>query len=362
MLRTLENITTNYHGKYGTIPWIAILLITVIYLPVQWAWSQDYYINTYENPSGPNPEQLGADIYIKAIDLYSGTVIDSLQLNTRGDILFKKPVEVLLNNNHFLITIDEYDTTVFYTILRPLDGGLTVIRNDSIENANVEIFRQYQGESGFRFGLTTNRGRHVTFRTGLYGIDHAHNFRYIREANISEEPGLLRNIAPYDYLIKVPNDTLYNLYYTIGDYQYLIVKLNSNHTQAIDTLPLQPGIGNSVFAFHAGRNKLYCLHYNFELHYNEDIDSAWKSRDDNYVNPVAWVINPVTLRIEEQIPIADYPEGNYPGEDGGIADVVGDYVVYYFFRGTGKDRFDPAMLLIFDTRTNEATWLRVGWR
>jgi len=37
-------------------------------------------------------------------------------------------------------------------------------------------------------------------------------------------------------------------------------------------------------------------------------------------------------------------------------------IYYYYFWQDGYEGFDPAYLLIFDTRTNEASWLRVGWR
>jgi hypothetical protein len=43
-------------------------------------------------------------------------------------------------------------------------------------------------------------------------------------------------------------------------------------------------------------------------------------------------------------------------------DRVGDYLVYFFMGTAHIEWFVPAMLFIFDTRTNEATWLRVGWR
>ena len=41
---------------------------------------------------------------------------------------------------------------------------------------------------------------------------------------------------------------------------------------------------------------------------------------------------------------------------------VGDYLVYFFMQTAHIEWYPPALLFIFDTRTNEANWLRVGWR
>jgi hypothetical protein len=55
-------------------------------------------------------------------------------------------------------------------------------------------------------------------------------------------------------------------------------------------------------------------------------------------------------------------EGGYIINEIGECDNIGPYMVYYYFAQEDYRYFSPAMLFIFDTRTNEATWLRVGWR
>jgi hypothetical protein len=64
----------------------------------------------------------------------------------------------------------------------------------------------------------------------------------------------------------------------------------------------------------------------------------------------------------DSIPIPDYPEGDFISGSYGPAELVGPYIVYYFGESNDLGQLYPAMLFIFDTRTNEATWLRVGWR
>ena len=59
-----------------------------------------------------------------------------------------------------------------------------------------------------------------------------------------------------------------------------------------------------------------------------------------------------------------YPplDSGYVGGSTGPLDKVGDYFVFFDLDGEDYRYFSPAMLFIFDTRTNEASWLRVGWR
>jgi len=59
-----------------------------------------------------------------------------------------------------------------------------------------------------------------------------------------------------------------------------------------------------------------------------------------------------------------YPnsDSGYIGSGYGPCERIGPYFIYYFFDGEDYRYFSPAMLFIFDTRTNQATWLRVGWR
>jgi hypothetical protein len=327
------------------------------------SFGQYYYLNTYENPHGSNPESISVDYYTKSINLDSALVEDSVKLLDDGYFAFKKPITLDLNNHQILVSFVQKDPNVLYAIIRSNNGMLSIIRQDSIARATV-FYRQYHGENGFRLGLWRNGDTTSILRSGLYGLNNSYNFRFSRFINIWDNPGLIHNIGTYEELTKVPFDSAYNLYYTIQDSQWWLVKLNSELNAVVDSIPLMPSGGAAtLFGFNPLRNKFYCLHTNYEMHTNTASgDSAYKRREDYYINPDVWIIDPVTLDILEQYPITDYPNGNYPGQENGLADVVGDYIVYYFFIPDDRNRFDPAMLFIFDTRTNEATWLRVGWR
>jgi hypothetical protein len=356
---------------------IALVGTIILFCPIS-GISQYYYLNTYENPQGLDSEMPSADVYIKSINLDSASIEESIRLNGRGFYDFKRPALITLNNNNFLITLiqdgigpakntnPQDDLKVFFSIFRANGGDLTPIRIDSVSAASVETFRQYQGEEGFRFGLRRNSDTSMIYSTGIYGLNANFNFRYLRPRQSgADEPGLIRNIGSFDFLIKVPFDSENHLYYTIpDDSQWWLVKLNASLNSVEGSLKLRTSGGaNTLFAYNPLRGKFYCLHVNYEMHTNiVAMDSTYKRRQDYYVNPNVWIIDPQTLNVIEEHPIADFPEGQYPGQDDGIAEVVGNYIVYYFFKSDEGNRFDPAMLLIFDTRTNEATWLRVGWR
>ena len=74
------------------------------------------------------------------------------------------------------------------------------------------------------------------------------------------------------------------------------------------------------------------------------------------------------LTLRDSIRIADPPSDSscasmgYDVYDSNICAREGKYLIYFFSGFNGLERFVPALLFIFDTRTNEATWLRVGWR
>jgi hypothetical protein len=69
-----------------------------------------------------------------------------------------------------------------------------------------------------------------------------------------------------------------------------------------------------------------------------------------------------SIPIPNPVPDSNCASFGYDDWDEDIYDRTGNYLVYFFMGSVAIERFVPAMLFIFDTRTNQATWLRVGWR
>jgi hypothetical protein len=348
--------------------YIYLGLIVVITL-VSISHSQQYYISSYGQPNS----DMFADIYLKVIDLPSHSVIQSLKINNKGIIWDGKPVSTTLNNHSYILSFSEYGGAfknslitnlmeVYYSIFIVDSGRATLVRSDSLSDASIGILRQYQNEDGFRLEITRSVGSEIVVPYGTYGINNDINFAQIHQLVSTDRPGLVRAVGSFENMAKVPFDSLFNLYYTIQNSQWWLIKLNANRNSVIDSVQLRESKGqNTIFGFNPNRNKFYCFHTNYEGHVGAG-DSVFKSREDYYINPDVRIYDPRTLEIIEQHPIADYPEGEYINVENGLIDVVGDYLVHYFFEEDGDLRYDPAMLFIFDTRTNEATWLRVGWR
>ena len=107
-------------------------------------------------------------------------------------------------------------------------------------------------------------------------------------------------------------------------------------------------------------DKLYIFDLNYEYHIYEP---EWeKLYGQDWITPEVYIYDPISLDLIECDTIADFPKNNFPGIEYGLADVVGNYIVVYFFDCELREGFLPAMLFIFDTRTNTARWLNVGWR
>jgi hypothetical protein len=103
---------------------------------------------------------------------------------------------------------------------------------------------------------------------------------------------------------------------------------------------------------------LYVFHQNYE-YYGKFLQ---KTRNDNWIQSHLLIYDIDDFSLIDSLSIPDYPAGDYIIADFDVADVIGNYIVYYYAQPGGIEDYTPAMLFIFDTRTNEAAWLRVGWR
>ena len=333
------------------------------------SYGQFYFVNTYaesnDTLNAPYPVQL------LAIDLEQNAIADSLELFQSGSIINKKPAVLVRNNNAFLVAfsidgpfaknsitgLDNY--IIRYAIIQFNDRRLNFIKSDSIIGGTIKLLEQYPNENGIRMSVIGDRDNIPLFATGIYSINAQNRFRLERRVPINEIPESIGNLNGFGLLRKVWGDNVYHLYHSFHNTQYWLVKLDSARNAILDSLQLRYSGGQAtVYAFHPERNRFYCFHLNYEMHG----EYVTKNRQDYYTNPEVLIIDPVSLDIEQTIPVNDYPEGDYPGKENGLADVVGDYIVYYFFQDDWMGIYAPAMLFIFDTRTNETTWLRVGWR
>jgi hypothetical protein len=345
-----------------------LILAILFFLLVNISVAQIYYVNTYGNPT---KEGLSL-IFIKAIDLERGIIIDSVVAANYGYIWQKTPVQIVLEGRQLLLTITENGgyaknsymgpNSVIYAIVRA-GRNMTIVRRDSIDNVVIDCFDQYPGDQNFRFGLARHMDSSYTmiFPTGEYTLGRDFSFIRLPGLDLNPERIEMPNQQNFRYLHRLNMPNLHRLYRSISDdSHYWILRLNSDQN-IVDSLMIDyEGRASSIYAYHPAKDRLYVFHLNYEQH------GKFREYDKNYgqdwIVPEVQIYDPSTFQLLESHRIADFDSGSYPLGEHGLADVVGNYIVYYFFEDEWMGNFNPAMLFIFDTRTNQATWLRVGWR
>jgi hypothetical protein len=329
-------------------------------------WGQKYVLTTYNLGA----DSLVYDICLKSIDIGSAVVEESLFLSNKGTIWLKTPIILGDYSNPFYLVITEdgeYSKNsgaighplVYYSIINKSHDRLRTIKSDSIEGAFISFLQQNANESGFRMQLKFDSTSRYSYTKGLYTLDNQLNLTLIHSVANADPPDQIEYLSNHKYLRPIAHLRSHELYFGFINSNYWLYKLPTARNAIDDSLLLRQSGGQAtIFAYHQGRDKFYCFHLNYEMH-GKFVE---KNRRDYYCTPEVLVYDPNNLRLLERHTIVDYPEGNYPGKENGIADVVGDYIVYYFFQDDWMGIYAPAMLFIFDTRTSQATWLRVGWR
>jgi len=342
---------------------LGLIFILMLY---KISFAQNYFLHSYDL----QPDST-YHLYLKKIDLQSKSVQDSILISSTGTIMRKKPIEVKRGNKNYLISFISNGLNaknsenvqggdiIYFKVILDFHNNINLVFADSLKPASLEILTQFKGHNKFRLAIKNYIDSSYYFDMGEYSINQNNRFSFIRPVSSDDIPGKLIDIDGFGSLLPIPEASNYNLYYSFHNSQYWLLKLNSNLDHVIDSLQLRESGGQAtLFSYHPTTDNFFCFHLNYEMHGKY----TTKNREDYYITPELLIYDSVTLGLLERHLIDDYPDGNYPGRENGIADVVGDYIVYYFFEDDWMGIYAPAMLFIFDTRTNETTWLRVGWR
>jgi hypothetical protein len=370
MSKKLEGtIMRNLGNKSSFKSKFLVILLLLPFYQIGNLSAQNYFINTYMSLDSINTEQYTVNTL--KIDLESGSISNNLSVLETGTILNKLPYKIVRNTDTLLVTFSidgivaknssfsDNGNLLHLSICRILRNNMFNIVTRDFLNAKAILGEQQPTENSLRLALESDTSSDYILPPGMYTIGVDNNLNILNRASIDEVPGGIANLGGYSLLRKVWGADSYQLYHSFHNTQYWLVKLNDRLSAVIDSVQLrQTGGQATIYAYHPTQNKFYCFHLNYEMH-GKFVN---KNREDYYTNPEVLIYDPSTLRLLETRSIADYPEGNYPGKENGLADVVGDYIVYYFSQDDWMGIYAPAMLIIFDTRTNEATWLRVGWR
>ena len=348
---------------YGKI--IAALVISQSLAPK--ALPQQYVINAYDGGSLPSP------VKTVFVDLDTKSILAEIITGQEGQILNKLALPIGRDSDTFLVCAamegcycdnsvvgkNLARISIFHAQTRQLvhsyaDSDLFIDTFEKMPNHRVYISAESLSEP------------HRSLN-GDYDIGAGFDFVLRNQRQPDYAYGLYDGVEPFEYLKPLaPEMHIYR-----GDLHRkpYVIKTNNNRRSVIDTLLLtsvqieiDPVLSDSI----SDRSHIVAFTdttlYDFNLNWEFYSKSVNKSYDEHRIDSHAKIYNLADFALIDSFAVADYPRGAYPDQAFDAADIVGPYMVYYFFGREGLTRYAPAMLFIFDTRTNEATWLRVGWR
>jgi hypothetical protein len=345
---------------------LAIALTWLFALPI-FAQAEDYFLLSYGNGSN---DTSGLGVFLRRIDLDSTKIIDSVCISGPGTIATEHPIQLSLNNEKYLIAV--LDRTffakngwmggdqVYYKIIK-VDTTLSVVKTDSFINCLTSCTDQYGNDNTFNFGIENLETHKAVLPKGRYRIDSNYNLVFIDSLKSYFDPNGIEKLNKYEYLHPFNFPNRHNLYYAGPNSWFATLRLDSTRTIILDSVKLLNGLKvSTIFAYHPKTDKLYCFYLNYECH--SKFEELQKNYKQDWSTPEVLIFDPVNLELIKRDTVADFTPGNYPYMGKGLADVVGDYIVFYFYEEEMLSSLFPAMLFIFDTRTNTAKWLNVGWR
>ncbi len=339
---------------FGKLLIFALLLIAMTLS----AYPQEYAINTYGDESIDGLREIKTAF----INLNSKAIVSEISYGQGGLILNKTSLNIIRGHRTRLINASRegcvctnasadqpYQTRI--TIIDPQ----TKMLESSLADSGMAFIYFEQGPNGSVFiDANSFEGLHRRMCGDyiLYG-----NFRLLLRTQrpLGYNPKSIHGLGRFSFFTPISHEE--KLYMSWQAEDRFVLKLSNSMDAIIDSLKLtnSPRRTQLVATFD---NLLYVFNQNYEF-YGE---TTWKGPEDNRISSYLLIYNIDDLSLADSLYIPDYPPGDYIGGEFGVADVVGPYIVYYYFIGDGIPQFAPAMLFIFDTRTNEAAWLRVGWR
>ena len=343
-------------GKLSLVNIIAAILI----FGVGELAAQTIYLNSYVERDGI------VDNYVFEIDIDQKQKLDSLQLYAKGEFISKAPFYRSQRGQGLLISslvnglaaknsvIREHTYSYYYFIN---SSNLNLIREDSMVDKMIETIVWGQPDT-----ITVNWYDEISRQSmrSYYRIDpDDHSLRYIRSRVLSNDDFRSEQLGSYvgpDFICQLGSSKYYWGLEFIGESSFVnVFKVNSDTVIVGEARVGDRRVQNIICGYNPQAEKIYCFLTPYEL-----LSFSPVSESPQNVRPRVLIIDPQNLSIETEI---EFQMGDaYAAQEVGTAESAGPYLYYYYFQQDGYGQFDPAYLLIFDTRTNEASWLRVGWR
>ncbi len=339
---------------------IAVLMgASLVLAKVTFGQESFYYTCSYEN------NYWGTNILFTKISIDTKQIVYSSTVDLTGEIETPKPIEFRRGNRRFYFIATNRGTASKNSTFQDTAATYySILNEDGIELLSGKIpfvflfsFRSFAGDSIELRYIRQQNGDNRRFKA-LLRLDNSRGARLISLGEDTAEDSASAEIAGFSNYnqIDISNN---NTYWDLIPRGLYIIRIDPKRNSLIDSLFITNDMEYSyLFALSNVDSTIYSFHINYnEMGGPESLSK--RTVDPSYV--IKYNLEALTKMDSIIIlnPSLDY--GYVFGEIGSI-DWVGPYLVHFYFEGEDYRYFSPAMLFIFDTRTNETTWLRVGWR
>lgn len=337
-----------------------LVLVIIFSPPVS---SQSYYLCSYDAPDSSIPDQI-SNIIVNKIDIPTLRISQIGSFPLDGGIEFRTPLVINRNQQGYLFisamagwggknsTMSNDIGTNFVVI----DTLGNLIKSGKLNGYHLYGFLGYD-TSGPIIKYSYNDGeirRKMLGTLQLMPNDSISLMPLGREPIMDDYP----EIGPFHNYNRV-NLNNNQIQWSVVNRNLYLLSFNTTHALLLDSLR----IASNLYYSHLLQMSLNdSLIYVFYINCNRVGGSPNNQKitiDPSYL--IKYHFPDLTSIDTINVPYPQLDSG-YVSCERGRCDWVGPYLVYYFFQGEDQGYFSPAMLFIFDTRTNEARWLRVGWR
>jgi hypothetical protein len=319
-----------------------------------------YYVNTYSTYNAVIPTSA-----IYKIDISSKKVIDSLFLNIHGEFVIARPLEINIDNHHLLLSFLSCGLVGKNSMLDSIETAVCVIIDKSdfrilaINNMPYYFFYddlQVSGDTIYDDWMDNSPDSSGCFH-GCFHLDsNDYSLRIIERVPYREEFDKPVMVGKFSNPVFLIDSGTIKYYLALRDGLELVVF----KADSINNVLNEKTVGNRAnSAVVGGFNPLDSLIYIFTLRYYLETQVPPISSPDSIFNTLRRLRLSDFQEVGKSVNIEQL---SFIANEAGNAEFIDGSFVYYFSEGEGYGTFEPAMLFIFDTRTNEATWLRVGWR
>jgi hypothetical protein len=306
------------------------------------------------------------DLIVKRIDLDLKAVIKSVEIPFQGELLTKMPIKFQKGGTQYslILTVDGVsckNCAVGERLTRyaVINDSLEVIRIDSlIGTATFSVISTSNDSMAFKVLEAPGNTNEIN-----------HKARYLITNNFSVQK---YSDLPNDYNTnRFPNMNNYNNLHMISSSRTNIFwdTDTSFNVHLLDIDPRRTNINHDIDVGNfINRAQLIGFAAELNIFYVFSISDYSPLMEDSAQNInlrpsflKRYSTDSFSLIDSIDIPNCSIDSG-YVRNELAQCEKAGRYFVYYFFGSDGMRYYSPAMLFIFDTRTNQATWLRVGWR